>query len=656
MAPGFSSRIRKVLGNPHFWLIIVIFIILSLLHYLFPISGVLPTQSLGLTRHTVDRILLLVPVVYAAVVFGIYGGAISLFVALAIMLPRAIMDNGNRFDVILEIIGIMIVGIFFNVWIELLQREKRRRQHTIEALEQTQDVLRLNERRLAALNSISHTMSQLSNLQEALKNTLEQIVRVMDLEIALIFALDRTGEELELTAYSGVSEEFAEGLKRMRVGEGLNGQVAKSGEPLLVEDTAHDPRLTREVVARERLAAQVIVPVKSKEKTIGTLAVGVRRQRRFTSDEIGMLRAIGDEIGVAIENAKLYEEQLSLAEQLRQSERNYRELFEKAHDAIWVHDLDGNILTANEAASRMVGYTIPELLKMNVRSFLDEESLMVAKDVRQRLLAGEKIIRPYEQRLAKQGGGEASLMLTTSLIIMDGKNKVFQHIARDVTEQKKMTENLRFYVQQITSAQEEERKRVARELHDDTAQSLVVLSRQIDKLMSAQPPLTKDLTPIENLASQVDSILDGVRRFSQDLRPSVLDDLGLIPALEWLASDLSEHFGIVVSVEVTGTERRFPPEMELLLFRISQEALRNVWRHSGATKAWVAIRFEEGKTVLTVIDSGKGFKVPQPLGDLTVVSKLGLAGMAERANLLGGNLKIVSEIGRGTTVSVEVPI
>jgi len=572
------------------------------------------------------------------------------------MIPRAVALTTDRMDAILEVVGIAVVGLLVNGWFDTLQKEQNRHRRTIRELEITQENLLIEESRLAALNSISHNLSRILDLQQALDKALEKIVEVMDLDMALVFALTKTGDELNLKAYYGVSEEFADGVRWIGVGEGLNGRVALSGEPLIVEDAAHDPRLTREVVAKERVAAQLIVPVKLRSKAVGTLAVGVRGQRHFAKDEIEMLMAIGDEIGVALENNRLYREQQFMAEQLRQSEQNYRELFEKAHDAIWVHDLDGNILTANEASAQLVGYRVEELLNMNVKTFLDEESLKVAKEVGEKLRLKVPMNQPYEQKLIKRDGSVASLMLTTTILMRDGKVYAFQHIARDVTEQKRMDENLRFYVQQITRAQEEERKRIARELHDDTAQQLIVLSRQLDRLMSAPVPPMQDMTPLEKLTERVDDILDGVRRFSQDLRPSVLDDLGLIPALEWLASDLTEHFNITVEVEIIGTERRFLPEKELLLFRIVQEALSNVRKHSGAQRAWITIEFMDKKMILTVRDNGKGFQVPERLSDLTGAAKLGLAGMAERVKLLNGELRISSELGKGTTVLVETPL
>jgi two-component system sensor histidine kinase DegS len=227
----------------------------------------------------------------------------------------------------------------------------------------------------------------------------------------------------------------------------------------------------------------------------------------------------------------------------------------------------------------------------------------------------------------------------------------------DVTERKKAEESLRHYLREITRAQEEERRRIARELHDDTAQDLVILLRQVDKLMSSADNLSPQNTELlEEIGHQTSKTLEGVHRFSQDLRPSLLDDLGLLPALEWLASDLTEHFGIAVDMKVLGSVRRLPPEVESVLFRIVQEALRNVWKHSGTSRAWVTLEFGGDKVVVAVRDEGKGFKLPERREDLTVAGKLGLAGMQERAQLIGGRLKLKSEPGKGTTVTLEVPV
>ena len=223
-------------------------------------------------------------------------------------------------------------------------------------------------------------------------------------------------------------------------------------------------------------------------------------------------------------------------------------------------------------------------------------------------------------------------------------------------ELERMQQNLRFYLKQITIAQEEERQRVAQELHDDTAQDLVVLSRKLDSFIATSKNLSaEDIAYLEELHHQINRTLGEVRRFSQDLRPSVLDDLGLLPALEWLIPELTRHFCLDIEMKVLGTTRRFTPESELVLFRIAQEALRNIGKHSGATKALVTLSFKSAKTILTIKDNGKGFELSERISDLATVGKLGLVGMQERAHLIGASLRVESKPGVGTTIKVDLP-
>lgn len=343
-------------------------------------------------------------------------------------------------------------------------------------------------------------------------------------------------------------------------------------------------------------------------------------------------------------------------QELQASEQRYRQLFERANDAIWVHDLDGNITVANKASEKLTGYSVEELTKINVKALLFDDSLKLARQIRHKLFADEPFEQPYEQRLRRKDGGEAFVQLATSLVFSDGIPAAFQHIARDITEQKRMQENLRYYFTQVTKAQEEERKRISHELHDETIQALVVLSRSLDNLAGSKERLSKKhRLRLEELWQQTNSIIQGVRRLSQDLRPAALDRLGLLSALEWLASDAASYSGIETKVSLLGKERRLHPDVELVLFRIAQEALRNIWKHSRATKAEITIEFGDSMTRITICDNGKGFKPPEKIGNLARDGKLGLAGMQERAQLIGGNLTVQSEPGKGSRVTIELP-
>jgi len=227
----------------------------------------------------------------------------------------------------------------------------------------------------------------------------------------------------------------------------------------------------------------------------------------------------------------------------------------------------------------------------------------------------------------------------------------------DITERKGAEDNLRYYLQEITRAQEEERKRIARELHDDTAQVLGSLSRQLDNFIRKKHGLApNEVFFLKDLQAQLNRGVQSVHRFCQALRPSVLDDLGLIPALRSLVKGLQESDGIDTDLKVLGGERRFSPEVESLLFRIVQEALNNIRRHAQASEAQVMMDFAEDRIKVTISDNGLGFELSGRVDDLPRSGKLGLAGMQERARLLGGSLKVESEPGKGTTVAVEAPI
>ena len=226
----------------------------------------------------------------------------------------------------------------------------------------------------------------------------------------------------------------------------------------------------------------------------------------------------------------------------------------------------------------------------------------------------------------------------------------------DITERKGAEDNLRYYLKEITGAQEEERKRIARELHDDTAQVLGSLSRQLDNFIRKKHGLTpNEVFFLKDLQAQLNRGVQSVHRFCQALRPSVLDDLGLIPALRSLVTGLQESEGIDTDLKVLGGERRFSPEVESLLFRIVQEALNNIRRHAQASEAQVVMEFAEDRTKVTISDNGRGFELLGRVDDLPRSGKLGLAGIQERVRLLGGTIEVQSTLGKGTTLIVEIP-
>ncbi len=476
----YLKKIRRLLLNPGFWLIFVVFVLIAVPHYDSTLRHPAFVDSLisgfGLTRYTFERLLFLAPIVWAGCIFRFRGAFFCSLLALALMLPHAVMISGNRGTALLETAAILIVG-----------------------------------------NLIAFTIDSLRHSRER--------------------------------------------------------------------------RIEMENMQRE----------------------------------------------------------------LHTSEQRYRSLFEDAHDAIWLQDMNGNIVASNNANKALTGYDVSEIVGMHVRQFLSPEALDIARKVRRRLIEDKSPGETYDQNIRRKDGNDALIRLSSSVIRLNGKPIGFQHIARDITEEQRITENQRLYLEQVTRAQELERKRISRELHDDTIQSLVVLSRKLDALAGSKENISQEFrTKIEEIWQQCNNIMQGVRRLSQDLRPAALDRLGLLPAIQMLASDTSQYSGIPINVRMLGTERRLGEEVELVLFRIVQEALRNIWRHSEANRAEVVVEFTIYKVKITVSDNGKGFDLPLSVGDFAKNGKLGLAGMEERARLVGAVLTAESRPFQGTSISIEL--
>ncbi len=232
-----------------------------------------------------------------------------------------------------------------------------------------------------------------------------------------------------------------------------------------------------------------------------------------------------------------------------------------------------------------------------------------------------------------------------------------QHTFQDLSSARRREDELRDYASLITRVQEEERRRLARELHDDTAQALIALSLGLDGFERAIGKLDlteKDAQWIASLHELADHTLEGVRRACRDLRPSILDDLGLRAALEWL-SDSSSTRGVPCTFTYAGKPLSTTPESEIAIFRIVQESLSNIWRHSLATRAGIDLSYFPQQLQVKVWDNGQGFSTEEYNGlSHNSQSGLGLVGMRERAIIIGANLKIISAPGEGCSVELSL--
>ena len=656
----------KILRNTHFWMILLLFTIFSLLQYveLLHLPGTtFPSMHWGLTRHSVDRLLLLIPIIYADWIFGFAAGLITTLAAGLVSIPRTFFISPATTDAILETVVMVAIGvaICFLIWSK--NKEKVRANKFVTELDNTRkilqnslDALTISEKRLGMLNAISATLYGSLDLGGIFEKAVHLVSELMSSEVTLLFTLDENTNELELVAHEGVSDEFVSVMKRIKVGEGVYGEAAKTGNLMIIENTKSSLRNHNDEFQKMRIKVQMVIPLVFQDHVSGVVCVAARRPRQFTTYDTDLMTSVGREIAVAIENARLYGIQRQITERLTASEGKYRRLFELAIEAIFITDLNGKLIEANQASADLIGASLGEIVGTDIRQYLPPEELETARHVRKLLLLGQPFPQPYEQRLIRKDKSEVIMMISSNLVKQGDEPPVFEHVARDVTRERRMQDNLRHYVQQITRIQEEERNRIARDLHDETAQALYVLTRQVDNFVRSSSNLPSETSNfLKGLVEQIKTVSQGVRRFSQDLRPPLLDDLGLLATIRWLTGDTEQRTRMTVKLTVTGAERRLAPHVELAIFRIVQEALKNVEKHASATQVDIKIEYADGKININVVDNGKGFKLAGEVGELPREGRLGLMGMQERAHLLGGNIKIKSEINHGTDVLIELP-
>ena len=670
-----EHRFKPIIANYAFWLIAIAFVVTTLFHYSTPQVRPL-SDDVSLSRHAVERILFILPVAGATFAFGQLGGWITFILSILVMLPRTIWLSPYRTDALIETAATALVG-YLVIWIiNTEEKEKKLRQKAVA--------------RMRAFNAMCSIVATSLELEQVLNQALDKALEVTGLTAGLIFFLEPQTQELVLAAHRGVTEKTVAGVDRLCLGEGFCGRVAQLGELMVVEDTAHDTRLTRMVIREEGLRSQVIAPLTSKGKIQGVIALGSRELRKFPSADLQLISTFGKQIGVGVENAQLHrnvEQQLRVQQHLNEVaekitselelDRVLPKVLQIAEDLVGA---DCGFIALFDPGSKNIGYPYLHNLPQELTNVIAPQGEGVAGEVISTVQP--TVIRDYQvYPKAIPDFAATGLAEVVAVPIVSGRwsfgalavgsldrEKHFSmqdaatllgvgRQAGIAIDNARLYENMRYNARQITQAQEDERKRIAREAHDETAQILVALSRRLDTLITSHDePLKSTNERLEQLRELTMDALKSVRRFSQDLRPPVLDDLGFLAAVQGMARTLEEEIDLRVQLEVVGAQRRLAPEKELVLFRIAQEALNNIRRHAGASQAKIEVAFYPTHVHMSIQDDGCGFNAPERYVDLMASGKLGLIGMHERAQILDGALRIASQPGQGTTVSVDVPV
>ncbi|MGH9470053.1 MAG: PAS domain S-box protein [Terriglobia bacterium] len=357
------------------------------------------------------------------------------------------------------------------------------------------------------------------------------------------------------------------------------------------------------------------------------------------------------------QRAQALDHQAALAD----SEARFQLLVESVRDyAIFMLDTRGNVVSWNLGAERIKGYTASEIKGRHFSVFYPPEDVASGKPDRLlRLAAAEERCEDEGWRIRKDGTRFWACVVITAMRDEVGNLTGFSKVTRDLTERRQQEEALRKVTAQVLSLQDEERRRLARELHDSTAQTLTALA--INLRLLEQHRATGNYDASAELLKESMSLADEagreIRNLSHLLHPPDLDDLGLVRALRWFAQRFSERSGIRVDLDLSEKgSLRLPREVEVALFRIAQEALANVQRHSGSSTASVRLNIRRSEVVMKIQDRGRGIPaaVLEPDRD-DAHTGVGLAGMRERVRQLKGQFSI-DRGARGTAITVAIPL
>jgi PAS domain S-box-containing protein len=509
------------------------------------------------------------------------------------------------------------------------------------------------ERRNALDHGIARAVIESATVDEANRKILRTVCEVLGWEWSAVWQVDQQANVLRcMTAWHRPDiavPEFETATCRMTFapGVGLPGRVWSHGVPEYIPDVARDPNFPRAAVAaRSGLRSGFAFPIRLGGDIVGVMEFFSRESRKPSRDVLDLLNTLGGQIGLQIERKKA-------ASRLMESENQLRTIIDTNPECVKIVDETGALVTMNPRGLALVeADSLEEVIGKPVVSLVAPEYRDAFEQVNRRACRGESGTLEFEL-IGLKG---TRRWLDTHVVpfrTTPDKAAMALSVTRDITARKRAEEALRDAQARLLQAQEEERKRIAREIHDELGQQLTMLRFGLVKLAQAEPqPPAYLRTQASALTQPVDAMIETVRRIATTLRPAILDDLGLAAALEWLVTDFRAKTHIPCDVSLTPAPEGLDDTRSLALFRILQEALTNVARHAQAARVTIRLQQAGGFLVLEIKDNGRGLTEAQRVRPTGV----GLFGMQERALGVGGTVTIQSRPNEGTTVTARIPL
>ncbi len=411
----------------------------------------------------------------------------------------------------------------------------------------------------------------------------------------------------------------------------------------LPDDLPPEAAAEREYTIATGMRAHLSVPIKVGGWVAYLLNVDSHRSSRPWPDAlVGRLQLLGEIFASALMRKRAHQA-------LQESEAKFRLLAETATCGIAIYQ-DDRFQYVSPQATEITGYSADEMLSMSVEQLIHPDSRAAVLERAQRRLRGEPVPARYEIKILTQQGEERWVDFTAAVTQYKGRPAIIG-TAFDVTQRKRAQEALHELSGRLIQAQEEERTRIARELHDDLSQRLALVTIGLEELglQADGSALTRQL---QALSEQTKEIAAEVHHLSRQLHPSQLEMLGLVAAVRSFCSELSKQRRIEIDFKQEEVPRALPAEVTLCLYRIVQESLQNVCKHSGARRARVELSGRPEAVHLAIADDGAGFD-PDLLG---TSAGLGLVSMRERVRLVHGEFSIHSKPGQGTRLEARIPL
>jgi signal transduction histidine kinase len=540
------------------------------------------------------------------------------------------------------------------------------------------------EERLRNLVEAGITLSSELSLDAVLQKLTETAATLTGARYAALGVIDQSGTHLERFVTHGVDRETHEAIGELPRGRGILGVLIREAAPLRLHDLTADPRSVGFPLHHPPMTTFLGVPILLRGIAYGNLYLTEKAGGEdFTAEDQELVRLLAAQAAVAIENARLYESatrwlrqlevlnevgtalagETDLSRLLRLVAARLRELVDARFVLIMLpaqggvldvaaaagdgsEELVGTLLTVDSSKS---GRVLERRRSERVDSVLDDPE--VDQEIARQLGVMTGLYVPLVLRDHPIGVITAHDKLGPDPRFTDADLRLAETFATRAAVAVDLSERVaRDALRRVVAAQELERQRLARELHDETGQALTSI---LLGLKTVEEAATKEEAgeAARSLRELVADTLHAVRRLAVELRPKALDDFGLVPALERLTETFGEQTGISIDFEAAIGEERLSPEIETALYRIVQEALTNVVKHAGAAHASVVLARKPGAVTAVIEDDGRGFEASGTDG-----AGLGLVGIRERLGLLDGRLAIESTEGSGTSIVAEVPL